>query len=150
MTNERFMRYYNPTDWFKYTNPNPTAKNKKTLVWDKADCAIRALAISAGIEWVDAYDYLSAKARRDYSVPNDGKCFRKWLIEGGAVWTFCKAESGRKRMTALDFAKAHPVGSWVITISNHECACVDGKLRDTWNCGEKAVVGYFDMAGFRI
>ena len=53
-------------------------------------------------------------------------------------------------MTALQFAETHPVGRYVLSVANHETACVDGVILDAWNCGEKAVVGYFDMAAFKL
>jgi hypothetical protein len=99
---------------------------------------------------VDAFDYLTAKARAEFNVPNDGPGFRRWLIEGGAEWNHCKAEKGKKRMTVLDFAKAHPTGRYVVSIANHEAACVDGVILDAWNCGHKCIVGYFDMANFKL
>lgn len=150
MTTERFDKYYMNTEWFRYSNPNPTAAKKKTMVWDKGDCVIRALALSTGISWLEAYDYMSERARRDYSVPNDGKLSRAWIIEGGGAWTACKAEKGKKRMTCLDFAKTHPSGRYILSIANHDCACVDGKILDVWNTAEKAVVGFIDMRDFKV
>lgn len=149
MDKKRFVKYYAPSAHFKLTNPNPRWANMKGMVWHTGDCCIRALALSTDSEWIKAYDYLSNKARRDYSVPNDGPDFRKWLIEGGATWIACKAEKGKKRMTALQFAESHPQGRYVLTLANHECACVDGIIQDAWNCGEKCVVGYFNMTDFK-
>ena len=83
-------------------------------------------------------------------MPNDGKKFRAWLIEGGAKWTFCKAEMGKPRMTVREFAESHPKGRYVISIASHETACVDGGVLDAWNPAGSAVVGFFDMEGFKL
>ena len=150
MKDSTFNTYYKQTTHFEITNPNPRWAKQKGYIWDTGDCCIRALANSIGAEWIDAFDYLSAKARRDFSVPNDTHGFRQWLVEGGSKWTAVKAQRGSKRMTVLDFAEEHPIGHYVVTIANHETAVVDGVIRDAWNCGKKCIYGYHDMTDFRI
>ena len=150
MDDKKFTKYYKSGPHFRIENPNPRWAEKRGFKWDTADCAIRALANSNSCSWLDAYDYLSKKARAEYSVPNDGPGFRRWLKDGGAAWTHCPAVKGKPRMTVEQFAKTHPTGRYVVTIASHETACVDGVILDAWNCGEKAVVGYFDMSGFSL
>ena len=150
MNENRFNAYYATTPNFRIENPNPTWKSKRGWVWNKPDCVIRALANSVGISWLDAFDYLTRKARADFNVYNDGAALRKWIVEDGAKWVHCKAEKGKRRMTCLDFAKAHKSGRYIISIANHEVACVDGVLLDAWNPSDKCVVGYYDMSDFRI
>ena len=150
MDTNKFKKYYQSDAHFRIENPNPAWATKRGFKWDRADCAIRALANAISCDWVVAFDYLCAKARRDFNVPNDGPGFRRWLIEGGAVWTHCPAVKGKSRMTAREFAQTHPHGRYVITVASHETACVNGVILDAWNCGDKAVVGYFDMEQFNI
>ena len=150
MDTERFQKYYQSGPHFRIENPNPAWALKRGMVWDRGDCVIRALANAISCLWVESFDYLTAKARRDFNVPNDGPGFRRWIVEDGAVWTHCPAVKGKKRMTVKEFAETHPKGRYVISIANHETACVDGVILDAWNCGHKAVVGYFDMANFKL
>ena len=150
MDDKRFNDYYKSGPHFRIENPNPRWEEKRGFVWDTADCVIRALANSISCSWLDAFDYLTAKARAEFSVLNDGCGFRRWLIEGGAIWNHCKAIKGKKRMTALEFAESHPNGRYVLQVANHETACVDGVILDAWNCGKKSLVGYFDMSNFKL
>ena len=150
MNDERFNKYYKSGPHFRIENPNPEWAKKRGFVWDRGDCVIRALANAISCSWVEAFDYLCAKARADYNVPTDGPGFRRWIQEDGAVWNHCKAEKGKKRMTALQFAETHPTGRYVLSVANHETACVDGVILDAWNCGGKCVVGYFDMSAFKL
>jgi len=53
-------------------------------------------------------------------------------------------------MTVMQFAETHPTGRYIISIANHATACVDGVILDSWNCGEKAIVGVYDMANFQL
>lgn len=150
METKRFLKFYQNNSTFELTNPNPHWKDKKGFVWDRSDCVIRALAISIDCTWLEAYDFLSAKAREDFNVPNDSCGFRKWVTGNGAVWHYCKAEKGKSRMTAKEFAETHKEGRYVLSLAGHEAACVNGKILDAWNCGEKCVVGYYEMENFRL
>ena len=149
MNTERYKKYYQSGEGhFWLTNPNPRAKTTKR--WDCGDCCIRALANAMSCSWLEAFDWLTVRARRDFSIVNDGRDFRRWLVEGGAVWKHLPAEAGKKRMKVREFAEAHPQGRFVICIAHHEVAVVEGQILDTWNCGERAIVGYFIMTDFKL
>ena len=150
MNTERFNRQFKSTPTFRLENPNPRWTKMRGIVWNIGDCALRALANSISCTWLEAFDFLTAKARRDYSVVNDGPSFRKWMVENGAVWTHCPAIKGRSRMTCQQFAETHKKGRYIIYIANHFTACVDGVILDAFNPSDSAVVGYFDMANFKL
>lgn len=150
MEQRRFQKYYQSDDHFRIENPNPDWAKKRGFVWDRADCSIRALANAISCEWVEAFDFLTEYARRDFNVCNDFGGFRKWVVEAGAKWIHCKAEKGKSRMTVRQFAETHPEGRYVLSVANHFTACVDGVILDAWNCGDKCVVGYFDMSEFNL
>ena len=150
MDTKKFEKFYQSGPHFRIENPNPEWAKKRGFRWDRADCVIRALANAISCEWVAAFDYLVTKARRDLNVTNDGPGFRRWIVEDGAVWTHCKAVKGKARMTVNEFAETHPTGRYVVSVANHETACVDGVILDAWNCGAKCVVGYFDMSNFKL
>ena len=71
--------YYKKTDYFEFTQPNPTEGKK----CKKPDCAIRAFAIAADLSWQEAYDILSAIAREDYDIPNSQNVYEKAFAQRG-------------------------------------------------------------------
>lgn len=150
MNTTTFNKLYSSNEYFTYYNANPEGASKRTFKWDRCDCSIRALAKAANIDWVDAFDFLSSKARRDFNVVNDFGGCRKWYVESGAKWCAVKAEKGKSRMTIKDFALTHKDGRYIVQVAGHFTSCVDGVIYDVWNCGEKAVVGYYDMENFSI
>ena len=150
MNPKEFLKYYGDQPNFRLVNPNPTWADKKGIKWDRGDCTIRALANVLSISWVEAFDYLTKKARRDFYVTGDQDAWRKWIPESGGKWIATPALKGKSRMTALEFAKKHPKGRFVLYMSHHVAACVDGVILDAWNCGEKCLVGYYDFEGFDI
>ena len=150
MNKERFQRCYQSTPHFRIENPNPRWADMRGFAWDTPDCVIRALANATGCSWLEAFDYLTPRARKEYTVLNDGVRFRKWAQDSGAVWTACKIEKKKVRMTAEEFAETHPTGRYILRLSHHEAACVDGVILDAWNCGRYCVYGYLDMANFKL
>ena len=150
MTTEHINKYFTSQPHFRLENPHPAWANKRGWRWDREDCVIRSFANALSISWLEAYDYLAAKGRRDLYCPNDSGAFRKWIPEGGGKWIATPAKKGQKRMTALGFAEAHPKGRYILYISHHFTACVDGVILDAWNCGDGALVGYFDLTDFRM
>lgn len=150
METKRFNKYYKSNPHFRIENPNPEWAKKRGMTWDRGDCTVRALANSTGLSWVEAYDYMSERGRRDFCMPNDFTFMRGWLEEDGAKWTAVKAVKGKKRQTVLGFAETHPKGRYIIRIANHICACVNGVILDAWNPSEKAINGYVDMENFKI
>lgn len=150
MNDAKFNKYYKSGEHFRLENPNPDWAKKRGFRWDRGDCVIRALANAVSCTWVEAFDFLVERARRDFNVPTDGPGFRHWLVENGAKWTHCKAEKGKKRMTVLQFAETHPTGRFIVSVANHETAVVDGVILDAWNCGGDCVVGYCDMTEFKF
>lgn len=122
------------------TQPNPTEKGKKSK---KGDCVIRAFAIAFGMSWLEAYDELSERARRTYNIPNDNINWKGYLEERRYYTVDIKL--GTKRHTARTFAESHREGVYILRLAGHVVACVDGKLRDTWNCGNKSVYMAFKI-----
>ena len=150
MKKEKFDKYYANNEHFRLTNPNPRWKEQKGYVWHTGDCVIRAFANAAGIGWIEAFDFLTERARKEFSTPNELHDSRRWLVENGAVWHFLKPERGKKRMTCIEFAKTHPTGRYIINVNYHDTACVDGVLLDAWNPSDEYVYGYLDMENFKL
>jgi len=132
--------YYQPTKYFEPTQPNPTEKIGHGT---KGDCVIRAFALAAGITWLEAFDALCEHARKTYSVPNCHTNYIPLFKELGYQRIACKAVKGKSRMTAEEFCKKHRKGRYMLRISNHLAAVVDGKVRDSWNPANKCVYSYF-------
>ena len=145
--------YTKETEYFVYLNPNPAAEGRRTLKWNRPDCVVRAISNSTDYSWQEVAYWLFTKAMNNSTMPNDPSIkhgFPSWLQGCGADWVAVKTQKGQKRMTAKDFALSHPKGSYIVKVAHHTCACVDGKLCDTWNCGSKAITGYFDMSNFEL
>lgn len=127
------------------------------------DCVCRAIAIAAGIPYLEVYNDLEdacsqLKYRRGKvgiavamgrkwgartGIPND--VVRKFLANLGWVWkatmgigTGCKVH--------LREGEIPMVGTVIVSLSRHVCAVVDGVIRDTFDPsreGSRCVYGYW-------
>lgn len=132
---------YNPTNYFNVEQPNPTEGIRKSR---KSDCVIRALAIAAGITWIESFDLLCDCARKVYEIPNAPGTYEQVFKElGYKADGFGRTKKGTKRITAKQFALSHKKGTYILSLANHLTCVKDGKIRDAWNCGDKCVYKYW-------
>lgn len=119
---------------FVFFNPNPGAKRV-------GDCAVRAIAKAMGTDWEKLA--LCVEGLRAHDMPS-----------GNSVWgSYLKANGFRQRMlpdacpecyTVAAFADEHPHGVYVLALSGHVVAVVNGDYYDTWDSGEEVPVYYFE------
>lgn len=128
--------YYVQTSTFVPTQANPSEKNNKSK---KPDCVIRAIATSMGVTWVDVYDELCKIGREMFDVPNSHFVYEEFFKRKGYGTESVKIERGKNRLNAEEFARRNKHGRFVLRLANHLTSVVDGKIRDTWNCGEKCI-----------
>jgi hypothetical protein len=57
-------------------------------------------------------------------------------------------QAGEDSMTAEAFARGHPMGRYILSLSGHWVACIDGVLFDTWDCSEEVVLSYYEITRF--
>ena len=122
---------------FKYFQPN----NKDTK--DKfGDCVVRALCKVFDKSWLETYDILVKKGRELQDMPDDKPVYEAVLKEMGFVYTGISNKKGSKRPLVKQFAKKEKRAT-VMVVANHLVACQDGYFYDMWDCGNKAMYGYW-------
>nr|DAW55252.1 MAG TPA: hypothetical protein [Caudoviricetes sp.] len=113
-----------------YYNPNPIAVRV-------GDCAVRAVAKAIGCGWEEAYLRLAVMGLQMGDMPSSNNVwgavlrqhgFRRAAIDGGS---------------AADFCRAHPEGTYVLTMDRHVAAVVDGQIYDTWDCTSEEPIYYW-------
>ena len=117
-----------------YENTNPTKRRV-------GDCVVRAISKATGDSWKETYLNLCVKGLEMGDMPSSN-----------SVWGAYLSDRGYKRgiipnscpdcYTARDFAEEHPNGSYVLALSNHAVAVVDGDIYDTWDSSEEIPI-YF-------
>jgi len=134
MTKSRNFVYYQP--------------NEKDLKDKVGDCQIRALCKALGLSWVQAFDLTIPICRelQTYTIFDcDPEKTRSAMEKLGFIYTGISNAKGTKRPTIQQFAASHPTGTYIVKVSRHVVAVVDGKFYDTWDSGSKSMYGYYTL-----
>ena len=127
---------------FVYYQPN-----KKDLKDKYGDCTIRALSKAFDCTWLEAFDKAIPYCR-EYQCSNVFALpvsMRKEIFDKlGFTYHGISNAKGSIRPTIDEFAKTHKNGTFLLNVSNHVVACVDGKYYDTWDSGWRKMYGYFE------
>ena len=119
---------------YVYYNAHP-----KGLIVD--DCVKRAITVTTRKKYMQVQkelgDYKKVTgAKRFYSDGNPSRYVEEVL---GAKKMNFTSLAGLRRMTAEKFARSHPEGRYILSMSGHWSACVNGNIIDTWDCSEEFV-----------
>ena len=109
---------------------------------DCGDCSIRAFTKLYDVSWDEAFDIAGQIAKDNAWMPHDKALVEK-IITDKFGYEMCKLEKDEKKMTVSEFAIKYNVGTYLVEISRHLVAVVDGQYYDTWDCGDKKVSKYF-------
>ena len=122
-------------DNYVYYNPNPRSRRV-------GDCAVRALSKALNQDWDKTYLWICIYGFIYKDMPN-----------GNAVWGMYLKNKGFTRhiipdtcpdcYTLNDFCLEHPNGTYVVALSGHVVAVVDGQIYDTWDSGNEIPIYYW-------
>lgn len=121
------------------------AQSRRPL--QKNDCTVVALAHASGVDYDTCYDVL-AKAGRKCARGFNFKAWAKTARFHG--WRFREmsfpATKGMRRVNPATFALKHPEGRFVLRVSKHVMACVDGVIVDAYRSdGHRCVYGAWEL-----
>jgi hypothetical protein len=140
---------------YQYNDGGRTAQGYKGHT---GDCVARSVAIATGSNYTDIYEIINklalserkGKRKRGISSARTGvykNTIKKLMNHIGAEWTpimgigtgctvhLCEDELPKK-------------GRYVLSVSKHLCAWIDGVLHDTHDCsreGKRCVYGYWKL-----
>ena len=100
------------------------------------DCTVRAICTVLDKPWEDVYIALCAQGLRMHDMPTSNAVWGAYLYERG--WRRVPfAEVCPSCYTVQDFCEEHPRGRYIMAISGHVVAIIDGNLYDTWDSSEE-------------
>jgi hypothetical protein len=125
---------------FRYYNVHP-----RKLSAD--DCTKRSISLTTGISYREVARGMNEHKKITgvkvfYENPNPRSYMERVL--GFTRVTLQKSE----RVTVESFAKEHPHGRYVVSVSGHWTACIDGIVYDTWDCTDQEVLSYYEITEF--
>lgn len=121
---------------FVERNLNPLGKRA-------IDCTIRAISLVLDQDWETTYAGICVKGMELANMPS-----------ANHVWGAYLKSKGYKRYvipnecpdcyTVKDFCADHPKGRYILCISGHVVAVIDGDYYDTWDSGEEIPIYYWE------
>ena len=126
--------------YWAYFNPNPRNHIKAS------DCTIRAVCAVTGLSWYEVFDKMVALARENCAIPNCNsiRTDRMKLFNLKKI-TLPKVKRGGKRPTVETWCEQHPEGKYILGVTRHEVAVVNGKFYDTWCSGGYSVYSAWEL-----
>ena len=151
----------------KKNNPFPTSMELSSYMASKEtnDCAVRAVKHAFDVEYSDAHYFCETKLKRirrqgtytNLYLPKVQQAFNKKVKRLGKkndwgrmvltrpkntrYWD-PKTNEYKRRIERVpfklkEFIKAHPKGSYIITVRRHAFALVDGVVKGNWDDGKR-------------
>ena len=116
---------------FMFYNANP----EKSMV---GDCTVRAIAKVLAQDWEKTYAEICLQGYIMHDMPSANRVWGAYLKSKGFKRYLMPDE--KDDYTVKDFCKDHPKGRYILAISGHVVAVVDGFYYDTWDSGDETPV----------
>lgn len=116
-------------------NANPIKKRV-------GDCTIRAISKAIDQDWERTYIELCLQGFIMCDMPSANHVWGAYLKNKGFRRAIIEDEYP-DGYTVSDFCQDNPVGRYVLAISGHVVAVVDGMYYDTWDSGDEVPIYYW-------
>ncbi len=123
-------------DFYKNLNINPHGRRV-------GDCSVRAIAAALNEDWDTTFLRLVIEAFKVKDMPSANSVWGAVLRQNGFTRKLIE-EAKCDCYTVSDFAKEHPHGTYVLALSSHVVAVVDGEYLDTWDSGDEVPIYYWE------
>nr|DAH33124.1 MAG TPA: hypothetical protein [Caudoviricetes sp.] len=120
---------------YKRYNPNPIAARV-------GDCTVRAISKATGQSWQYIYVQLCLYGLLMSDMPSANSVWGAYLLDIGFYRKMVPDVHG-KIYTVSDFAREHQKGIYILALSGHVVALVDGDWYDTWDSGLEIPLYYW-------
>ncbi|MBQ6264881.1 MAG: hypothetical protein IJK60_05470 [Clostridia bacterium] len=110
---------------FIYLNLNPKKRNV-------GDCVVRAISKATGETWDKTYMGVCLKGLELCDMPSANSVWGAYLQSKGFEREIVP-NSCPNCYTVADFCKDYPKGTYVLALSSHAVAVVNGNVYDTWD-----------------
>lgn len=123
-----------PARWQSY-NENPDDNIT-------GDCTVRAICTVLGQEWENTYIDLCLQGLIMRAMPSENAVWGAYL-RGRGFRRGIFSDACPDCYTVRDFCEENPRGRYILAISGHVVAVIDGVYYDTWDSGGELPVYYW-------
>lgn len=121
---------------YEYFNPNP--RNVNTV----GDCTVRAVSKALNKTWNNAYIDLVLQGYIMADMPSSNMVMNAYLKANGFK-RYAIDSSCPDCYTVRDFAKDHPIGTYILGTGTHVVAVIDSTYFDAFDSGDAIPQFYY-------
>jgi hypothetical protein len=116
----------------KFVSYNANPDNNRV-----GDCTVRAISTVLNQTWERTYIEMCIYGLMEYNMPSADAVWGEYLKSKGF-----ERELLRGNYTVESFCEEYPKGTYLLAISGHVVAVINGEYFDTWNSGNEKPI-YF-------
>lgn len=105
------------------------------------DCTIRAISKVLGQTWEQTYAGVAVEGMAIYNMPSANVVWNNYLKRKGFK-RYIIPDDLPEDYSVRDFCRDNPKGTFLLALSGHVVAVIDGKYFDTWDSGDEIPI-YF-------
>ena len=121
---------------FSFYNPNPARRQV-------GDCPVRAICKATGKSWDEVYVALALHGFEVGDMPSANAVWGAYLNQLGYV-RHGVPSSNPDTYTVAEFARDHPIGTYILALATHVVCVRDGDWFDTWNSGSQTPLYFWE------
>lgn len=106
------------------------------------DCTIRAISKVLGQTWEQTYAGVAVEGMAIYNMPSANVVWNNYLKRKGFK-RYIIPDDLPENYSVRDFCRDNPKGTFILALSGHVVAVIDGKYFDTWDSGDEIPIYYW-------
>lgn len=116
--------------------------NANRIGRDGIDCTVRAISTALGEDWNTTYLGIVVEGYRLADMPSANHVWRAYLKRKGFTRHIIPDDLPDD-YTVADFCRDNPRGIYILALSGHVVAVIDGDWIDTWDSGGEIPIYYY-------
>lgn len=106
------------------------------------DCTIRAISKVLGQTWEQTYAGVAVEGMAIYNMPSANVVWSNYL-KRKSFKRYIIPDDLPEDYSVRDFCRDNPKGTFLLALSGHVVAVIDGNYYDTWDSGDEIPIYYW-------
>lgn len=106
------------------------------------DCTIRAISKVLGQTWEQTYAGVAVEGMAIYNMPSANVVWNNYL-KRKSYKRYIIPDNLPEDYSVRDFCRDNPKGTFLLALSGHVVAVIDGNYYDTWDSGDEIPIYYW-------
>lgn len=106
------------------------------------DCTVRAISTVLGQTWEQTYAGMVVEGMAIYNMPSANVVWNNYL-KRKSYKRYIIPDNLPEDYSVRDFCRDNPKGTFLLALSGHVVAVIDGNYYDTWDSGDEIPIYYW-------